>query len=362
MSSVEDIILDETKTQILSIAGVDHASLSAKVRLYYCREMGIMVLNKKRKKEEITELILNHVSGQILKELVKQPMKKKAKASRTRPAALMKDGTLYWIINVLRSMEGRPLFLHTKRVMSHATLDSGEKNMSLYKGILDLYKDISEYNMIEVVDPSQMVGYGVEDDTAIDFDKLNLSEFKECLDFIMAHYRVARNNKNKSGSHQPFADYTSRKLYLLYLHLCSTEIGDKAFSDCVYSALPSENAFSSSTSSSLLTDDTTPGKSSNASSKRREQQSATKRMMESQANIAKSFVSINEAKEERERSKQERDQLVVFLQLKNDVFKKTSSTKQQGRSSRMTLMMKTSMRLRNISEQQSTSYTKNMRR
>ena len=63
MSSVEDIILDEMKTQILSIAGVDYVSLSAKVRLYYCREMGIMVLNKKRKKEEITELILNHVSG-----------------------------------------------------------------------------------------------------------------------------------------------------------------------------------------------------------------------------------------------------------------------------------------------------------
>ena len=153
--------------------------------------------------------------------------------------------------------------------------------MSLYEGMLNLYKHISEYNMIDVIDQSQMVGYGVEDDTAIDFDKLNPSEFKEYLDFIMAHYWKARNNKNKSGNHQPFADYTSRKPYLLYLHLRSTEIGDKAFSDCVYSALPSETAFSSSTSSSLLTDDTTPEKSSNASNKRREQQLATKRMMES---------------------------------------------------------------------------------
>ena len=42
-------------------------------------------------------------------------------------------------------------------------------------------------------------------------------------------------------------------------------------------------------------------------------------MMESQANVAKSFVSINEAKEEWEKSKQESDQLVVFLQLKNYV-------------------------------------------
>ena len=279
--SVEDIILDEMKTQILSIAGVDYVLLSAKVRLYYCREMGIMVLNKKRKKEEITELILNHVSGQVLKELMKQPMKKKAKASKTCPAALMKDGMLYQIINMICSTEEKPLFLHTKRVMSCATLDSGEKNMSLYEGMLDLYKDISEYNMIDVVDQSQMVGYRVEDDAAIDLDQLKPSEFKECLDFIMAHYWEARNNKNKSGSHQPFADYTSGKPYLLYLHLHSTEIGDKAFSNCVYSALPSETSFSSSTSSSLSMDDTTPEKSSNASNKRREQQSATKRMMES---------------------------------------------------------------------------------
>ena len=117
--------------------------------------------------------------------------------------------------------------------------------------------------------------------------------------------------QNKSGSHQPFADYTSGKPYLLYLHLQSAEIGDKAFADCVYSTLPSEAAFSSSTSSSLSTDDTTPKKSLNASNKGREQSA-----------VAKSFVSINEAKEEQERSKQERDQLVVYLQLKNDVFKK----------------------------------------
>ena len=116
-SSVEDIILDEMKTQILSIAGVEYSSLSAKVRLQFCREMGIMVPNKKRKKEDITELILNHVSGRVLKEIVKQRMKKKSKAAKTHPAALMKDGMLYRIINVICSTAGRPMFLNTKQVM-----------------------------------------------------------------------------------------------------------------------------------------------------------------------------------------------------------------------------------------------------
>ena len=132
-SSIEDILLDEMKTQILSIAGVEYSSLSAKVRLHFCQEMGILVPNKKRKKEDIMELILNHVSGRVLKEIIKQPMKKKSKAAKTCPAALMKDGTLYRIINMICSMAGQPLFLNTKWVMSHATLDSGDKTCPCMK-------------------------------------------------------------------------------------------------------------------------------------------------------------------------------------------------------------------------------------
>ena len=279
-SSVEDIVLDEMKTQILSIAGVEYSSLSAKVRLHFCREMGIMVSNKKRKKEDITELILNHVSRRLLKEIIKQPMMKKSKAAKTCPAALMKDGTLYRIINMICSTAGRPLFLNTKRVMSCATLDSGDKNMSLYEGMADLYKDMTDFNMIDVVDDSPVIGFGVDDDAAIDFNQLNPLEFKECLDFILAHYREARNNKNKSGHRQSFADYTSGKPYLLYLHLRSTEIGDKAFSDCVHSTLPLETSFSSSTSSSLSTDDTTPEKSSKSSNRCQEQQSLNRELMD----------------------------------------------------------------------------------
>ena len=145
----------------------------------------------------ITELILNHVSGQVLKEIIKQPMKKKSKAAKTCPAALMKDGMLYRIINVICSTAGQPLFLNTKWVMSHATLDSGDKNMSLYEGMADLYKDMMDFNMIDVVDESQMIGFGVDDDAAIDFDQLNPLEFKECLDFLLAHYRRHATTKTR---------------------------------------------------------------------------------------------------------------------------------------------------------------------
>ena len=67
--------------------------------------------------------------------------------------------------------------------------------MSLYEGMADLYKDMTDFNMIDVVDESQMIGFGVDDDAAIDFDQLNPLEFKECLDFILAHYWEACNKR-----------------------------------------------------------------------------------------------------------------------------------------------------------------------
>ena len=125
-------------------------------------------------------------------------MKKKSKAAKTHTAALMKDGMLYHIINVICSTAGRPLFLNTNQVMSCGTLDSWDKNMSLYEGMADLYKDMMDYNMIDVVDQLQMIGFGVDDDAAIDFNQLDPLEFKECLEFILAHYWEACNKKNKS--------------------------------------------------------------------------------------------------------------------------------------------------------------------
>ena len=86
-------------------------------------------------------------------------------------------------------------------------------------------------------------------------------------------------------------------------------------------------------------------------------------MMDSRTDVAKSFVSINAAREEQERSEQERDQLVLFLQLKNDVFeKKSAAQKLQKKSWRTILMMLTSMRPRSTFGQLSTFYAKNMRK
>ena len=67
-------------------------------------------------------------------------------------------------------------------------------------------------------------------------------------------------------------------------------------------------------------------------------------------------------KEEQERSKQERDQLAVFLQLKNDVFEKNQLYKTAKKELDNDPDDEDKHEAENISAQQSAFYAKNMRR
>ena len=70
---------------------------------------------------------------------------------------------------------------------------------------------------------------------------LTLDEFKEVFKFVQGVYRAARNEKNLSGNHGDFGAAVGGKVYLLYLHHCLIEVGDKGFESCHYPEL-SDNA------------------------------------------------------------------------------------------------------------------------
>lgn len=51
---------------------------------------------------------------------------------------------------------------------------------------------------------------------------------------LQATYRAARNEKNLSGNHGDFGAAVRGRVYLLYLHHCLIDLGDKAFESCCY--------------------------------------------------------------------------------------------------------------------------------
>ena len=91
------------------------------------------------------------------------------------------------------------------------------------------------------------------------WDELDTSSFRPCTKHIIAYYREARNNKNKSGQHQPFSKFTGGKAWLLYLHARLAESGDR---DLMQTSYPELDRHVSSTPDALNLISTSTPKSS----------------------------------------------------------------------------------------------------
>jgi hypothetical protein len=67
------------------------------------------------------------------------------------------------------------------------------------------------------------------------------------FNFIQVVYRAACNEKNLSGNHGDFGAAVGGKVYILYVHHCLIELGDKRFESCYYPNLGGNAKSTSST-------------------------------------------------------------------------------------------------------------------
>ena len=79
-----------------------------------------------------------------------------------------------------------------------------------------------------------MSGYALGSNDTMIHDKLEAEDSKVPIEYIMAHYKVAMNNRVVSGQHKPFSDFVLGKHWLHYLNIRLRVIGDAALNDCCY--------------------------------------------------------------------------------------------------------------------------------
>jgi hypothetical protein len=63
---------------------------------------------------------------------------------------------------------------------------------------------------------------------------LEIDQFKKVVKFLQGVCHAARNEKKMSGNHGDFGAAVGGRVYLLYMHHCLIELGDKAFDSCFY--------------------------------------------------------------------------------------------------------------------------------
>mmetsp|Transcript_14337 Transcript_14337/g.26911 ORF Transcript_14337/g.26911 Transcript_14337/m.26911 type:complete len:254 (+) Transcript_14337:800-1561(+) len=68
--------------------------------------------------------------------------------------------------------------------------------------------------------------YGIDDDTPSKFDTLDANKFAQVLKFVHKKYRIARNNNQKSGTHDDFQNFIMGLPWILFYHERMKELGD----------------------------------------------------------------------------------------------------------------------------------------
>ena len=229
-----NVVLDGPKKSVVSIGGVPYASINVPVIASFLRQQDIQVINRRRKKGDMEELILQHMKGSQYREKVISASKRKTSA-KTKPSVLTEDGTLYRVVNVITCEKGKEYYITTRKQFERNDLDGKLPHAEAWESMADIYQDELCVDIDTVSDPrKEMVGYGVDELIPMKYDELNTGDFKCVVEYIMAHYKEVMNNKVVSGQHKQFSDFVHGKHWLHYLNIRLQDLGDKGLIDCCY--------------------------------------------------------------------------------------------------------------------------------
>ena len=119
---LEDVVFNESLTEIVSIADKPFGIFRSKMLLSFCRGNQITVSNGKTKKQDCVEYILNHKKNGPLRAKVAQSLSSK-KNKGTKPACVTMDGTLYRYILTVTQGSSRTTYLQTLKSRTKQDLD-----------------------------------------------------------------------------------------------------------------------------------------------------------------------------------------------------------------------------------------------
>ena len=132
-------------------------------------------------------------------------LKKKQKASikkRFKPGFLKYDGTLFRIVNVLTSEQGRSSFISTKKDYDRVDIDSNSiPHYENWVHLLGLYNDtispqINSLSEFAITKSSYFTSHlKSEENNPKTHDELSVEEFKTVTDYIMTKYKISRQKK-----------------------------------------------------------------------------------------------------------------------------------------------------------------------
>ena len=262
--------LTPDRKEIETIGDLPYDYISSRMLQILCRPYSFPPVNGTTGKKALEMGLIAAIRSGKVMDMVKQKLKAKLKPSKsTKPTCVKKEGTLFRLINVITSEDGKPSFINTMNNYDREDLDRNKiPHEDYYTHLLQLYSDteIDELSKIQFSkhdDNSFMAKtMDLEKHDPSKFDTLKVEELKAVVDYIIAQYKATRAKNCHSGTHGDFANFVHGKMWLLYLHQILDSLGDRALTNCCFSELSPDVL--------LLSSDMNNVKSSQCSKKRKQ--------------------------------------------------------------------------------------------
>ena len=175
---------------LLSVKQIPSSYMTSKMLSHYCKKiLGLSLGNGNRMLEQVKTFIVKHIMNttSINKFVVS---KRTTKNPKTKPQCLLNDGTLYRVINVITSEEGRGMFIKTRKQHTCVDLDISQPNSSLWGGMTNIYS--TNDDMASISDPKgSLTGYNISCTIACsnNVDKFSTIDFNNITLYILAYYK-----------------------------------------------------------------------------------------------------------------------------------------------------------------------------
>ena len=237
--TLENIVLTSDKKDVASLAGYPWKNLTVDMKKSFMKDNNIVTPQTMRTNEHLGKVVANHLNSGDITISVASTAAKKKNADGIPACITQMLGTMIRVINTIIGCQ--VAYKATKGSNDREDQDTHRPKIAAWETLSQYYNSDEEtLNEISPIVAHKLVGCDIPSDAGHNFDTLNPDEIKEVINYLNAHYRIARNAKTtKTGCHEGLAAHVRGKKWLLYYDYLLQEEPNADLGTFAFPTLPS---------------------------------------------------------------------------------------------------------------------------